>query len=194
MHIAEYIDVTFNLNTGKYYPYRKQNKSLKYIQKQSNHLSSIIKPISSIISKRLCDISSDKEHFDKAPPIYNEALRNSGYNETSKFASAIPTRRHRGRNIIWFNSPFNSNVETNVEKLFLTLLWKYHKYYKLLNKNNVKISYSCMPNMKSVIQNHNPNLLSKHTSPVAECSCSCRQKSECPLNNKCLSKSLAIKQ
>ena len=40
-----------------------------------------------------------------------------------------------------------------------------------------------MPNMKSVIQNHNNNLLSKQTTPVAGRSCSCRQKSECPLNN-----------
>ena len=37
--------------------------------------------------------------------------------------------------------------------------------------------------MKSVIQNHNTNLLSKQTTPVAARSCSCRQKSECPLNN-----------
>ena len=50
-----------------------------------------------------------------------------------------------------------------------------------------------MPNMKSVIQNHNANLLSKHTTPVAACSSSCRQKSECPLNNKCLSESLICK-
>ena len=47
-----------------------------------------------------------------------------------------------------------------------------------------------MPNMKSVIQNHNANLLWKHTTPVAARLSSCRQKSECPLNNKCLSESL----
>ena len=50
-----------------------------------------------------------------------------------------------------------------------------------------------MPNMKSIIQNPNANLLSKHTTPVAARSCRCRQKSECPLNNKCLSKSLVYK-
>ena len=47
-----------------------------------------------------------------------------------------------------------------------------------------------MPNMKSVIQNHNVNLLSKYTTPIAACSCNCRQKSKCLLNNKCLSESL----
>ena len=44
-----------------------------------------------------------------------------------------------------------------------------------------------MPNMKSVIQN-NTNLLSKHTTDVAARSCS--SKSECQLNNTCLSESL----
>ena len=100
--------------------------------------------------------------------------------------------------IIWFNRSFSSNVKTNVGKLFLTLLKKHfsrnHKHHKLFNKNNVKISYGCMPNMKSVIQNHNANLLSKHTTPVAACSCSCRQKPECLLNNKFLSESLAYKE
>ena len=75
----------FNLKTGKYHPYRKQNNSLQYIHKQSNHLPSIIKRIPSFISKQLSEISSDKEHFDKVAPIYNEALENGAFNETLKF-------------------------------------------------------------------------------------------------------------
>ena len=137
-----------------------------------------------MISKRLSDISIEKEHFDKTAPIYNEVLKSSGSNEALKFSPTIPTRRHRGRNIIWFNPPFSSNVKTNVGKLFLTLLEKH------FDKKPVKLSYSCMPNMKSVIQNHNANLLLKHTSLVAARSCSCRQKPERLLNNKCLSESL----
>ena len=50
-----------------------------------------------------------------------------------------------------------------------------------------------MPNLKSVIQNRNVSLLSKHTTPVAVRSCSCSQKSECLLNNKCLSEGLVYK-
>ena len=193
LHITEYLDVTFNLKTGDYYLHRKQNNSLQYIHKQSIHPPSIIKQIPSMISKRLPDISSDKEHFDKTAPIYNEALKGSGFNETLTFSPTSPTRRHRGRNIIWFNLPFSSNVKTNVGKLFLTLLQKHyqqhHQCFKLFNKNIVKTSYSCMPNMKSIIRNHNPNLLSKYSTPVAARSCSCRQKSECLINNECLSES-----
>ena len=65
LHITEYLDVTFNLKTGKYHPYREKNSFL-YIHKQPNHPPSIIKRIPCIFSKRLPDISSNKEHFDKA--------------------------------------------------------------------------------------------------------------------------------
>ena len=107
LRITEYLDVTFNLKNGKYYPYRKQNNSLQYTHKKSNHPPSIIKRIPSIINKRLSDISSDKEHFDKAAPIDSEALKNSVFNETLKFFPTVPKRGHRGRNIIWFNPPFS---------------------------------------------------------------------------------------
>ena len=50
-----------------------------------------------------------------------------------------------------------------------------------------------MPNMKSAIQNHNANLLSKLIIPVAASSCTCHQKLECPLHNVYL-KVLSIKQ
>ena len=50
-----------------------------------------------------------------------------------------------------------------------------------------------MPNIKSVIQNCNLNLLSKYTTPVAVCSCSYRKNSECLLDNECLSESLILK-
>ena len=47
--------------------------------------------------------------------------------------------------------------------------------------------------MKSVIQNHDANLLSKNTTSVAASSCTYHQKSECPLNN-VYPKVLSIKQ
>ena len=34
-----------------------------------------------------------KKHLERAAPIYNEALKNSGFNETLKFLPPIP-RRH----------------------------------------------------------------------------------------------------
>ena len=35
LHITDYLDETFKWKTGKYYSYRKQNKNLQWIHKQS---------------------------------------------------------------------------------------------------------------------------------------------------------------
>ena len=48
------------------------------------------------------------------------------------------------------------------------------------------LSYSCMPNMKSVIQKHNSKIL-EDPKPTNNKTCNCRQKSGCPLNQNCLS-------
>ena len=142
-----------------------------------------------MISKIISNISCDKESFDKAAPDYNNALKNSGFNENIKSTPWPPKRTKRSRNILWFNPPFSSNVKANIGKIFLRLLDKHfpkhHKYYKLFNRNNVKISYSCMQNMASIIQKHNTNLLRDPVASTAK-ECSCRQKSNCPLAEKCL--------
>ena len=66
-------------------------------------------------------------------------------------------------NFISFNPPCSVNVKTNIGRILLCFIGKHfprhHKYRKLFNRNNAKISYSCMPNMASVIQNHNTSLL-----------------------------------
>ena len=48
--ITDFLNVTFDLKSGTYYPYRKQNNEILYIHKQSNHPQSIIKQIPSMIS------------------------------------------------------------------------------------------------------------------------------------------------
>ena len=35
----------------------------------------------------------------------------------------------------------------------------HHKFHKLINKTNVKVSYNCMPNMQPVINAHNKKIL-----------------------------------
>ena len=115
--ITNFQDVTSNLGTRKYYPHRKVNNELLYIHKQSNH-PSITKEIPAMINKRISNISCDKECFDKAAPDYNNALRNSNFNENIKFTPRLPNRRKLSRNILWFNPPFNSNVKTNTGKYF----------------------------------------------------------------------------
>ena len=81
LKIANFLDVTFNLNTGKYYPYRKPDNNPLYIHRSSNHPPHILKNLPAAISKRLTEISSDEETFKNAAPIYNDALKASGYTE-----------------------------------------------------------------------------------------------------------------
>jgi len=57
--IANFLDATLNLTTGKHMPYKKLNDTPLYIHKHSNHPPSIIKQIPSMIETRLSDLSSD---------------------------------------------------------------------------------------------------------------------------------------
>ena len=66
---------------------------------------------------------------------------------------------NRKRQMIWFNPPFNLKRKTKIGKVFLNLLDKHfpshNKLHRLFNRTNVKISYSCMPNMNCYTHMHN---------------------------------------
>ena len=59
-----------------------------YINKHSNHSPSIINQISSMIRSRISENSCDKNHFDKAVPVYNIALKNSGFNNNITYITS----------------------------------------------------------------------------------------------------------
>ena len=64
-------------------------------------------------------------------------------------------KKKRKGNVIWYNPPYSINVKANIGKVFFKLLHKHfpktHKFYKIFNKNTVKLSYSSMRNMASII-------------------------------------------
>ena len=80
------------------------------------------------------------------------------------------------------------NVRTNIGKAFLKLMKKHfpngNSLHKVFNKNTLKVSYSCMGNMASIISSHNRTILNPDVS--LEYVCNCRSRNECPLQNKCL--------
>ena len=98
-----------------------------------------------MVSRRISDISCNKEYFNKAAPAYNNALKTSGFNENSEFTSTLPPRRNRNRKMIWFNPPYSANVKTNISNTFLRLIDKHfpqhHKYLKLFNRNKLIYSF-----------------------------------------------------
>ena len=170
--IVDFLDVRFNLNEQTYEPYRKPNNEPVYINIQSNHPPNIIADIPKAISKRLTNISCNKNVFDRNVGIYQAALKNSGfdgkitYNNQSEQASNVNIEkanqaRKRKRAIIWYNPPYSMNVKTNIGKRILKLLQKHfpptNPMYAIFDKNKIKISCSCFPNMGSII-----SLLKKH--------------------------------
>ena len=76
----------------------------------------------------LSEISYDEESFNKAAPIYQKALNNSGYTHHLTFSPqtpiqpASPGRKNRKREIIWCNPPYIKNVATNVGGTFLKII------------------------------------------------------------------------
>ena len=74
-----------------------------------------------------------------------------------------PEKKKRKRKVIWFNPPFSLNVKTNVGKIFLRLVKRHfpkeNPLHKIFNKNMLKVSYSCMGNIASVLSAHNKNIL-----------------------------------
>ena len=108
-------------------------------------------------------------------------------------------KRTRKRNIIWFNPPISVNVATNIEKMFFGLLHTCfptkNKLHKILNKNTVKLSYSCMQNMKQIISSHNKSVFEsiKKKEKNKEKLATAGIKKSCPIKGQCLQKEVVYK-
>ena len=128
---VDFLDICLNLRDNTYQPYRKPNSKPIYINKSSNHPKNIIKDLPKAIGKRLSDTSCNQEVFEAALPIYEEALRKSGFNEKLSYTENNSNnphkkeeKRRRKRNIVWFNPLYSVNVKTNIGKVFFRTLKK----------------------------------------------------------------------
>ena len=90
---TDFLDVSFNLNTGKYFPFKKPNNTLLYIHSKSNHPPSIIKQLSSMTNKRISSLFCEETEFNKAQITYQAAPKNSGYQATLKFEKPFQNTR-----------------------------------------------------------------------------------------------------
>ena len=70
---TDFLDVTFNLATGKFFPFRKPNNQPLYIYTKSNHPPNILRDPPSMINKRLSDLPCNEEEYGKAKPLYETA-------------------------------------------------------------------------------------------------------------------------
>ena len=68
-----------------------------------------------------------------------------------------------------------------------------NKLHKTINKNTIKLSYSCMSNIKQSIANHNKAILSKEKIKEEQIKlCNCRNRTLCPLQGNCLQKGVVF--
>ena len=147
--------------------------------------------IPTAINKRIALLPSDEQTFKESTPnIYQNALRHSNFDHEFTYTQDARqrTRRNRQRNIIWFNPPFSKSVNTNIGREFLSLIDKHfplqHKLHKIFNRNTLKVSYSCMNNVKSIITKHNAHIIRNSQSQNTETDyCYCDNKNTCHYRN-----------
>ena len=119
MKAINFLDVTLNLTTRKYQPYKKPDDNPLYINILSNHPPNIIKNLPSNISKRINTLSAYETTFNKSKDLYNNVLAKSGFKHKITFqkqqnTSAVTNKtKNRKRKVIWFNPPFSLNFSTN---------------------------------------------------------------------------------
>ena len=99
--------------------YRSRHRHYHAFKEITNHPPNIIKQLPASINRRISDISSNEHEFNKAKPIYDDALKSSGYTEMlsfSKHRHPVRLRRNRQRNIIWYNPPFEKNADIVIRR------------------------------------------------------------------------------
>ena len=78
-------------------------------------------------------------------------------------------------------------------KTFLKLIVKHfpktNKFHKIFNRNNVKVSYRCLPNFANMLKSRNSRILSEEKTQEQP-KCNWGQKDTCPLEGHCLDKEL----
>ncbi|GFR61134.1 inositol hexakisphosphate and diphosphoinositol-pentakisphosphate kinase 2 [Elysia marginata] len=194
------------LHTELHKPYKKPNNRITYIHRESNRPPSIIKNLPQCIEKCLTNNSSNAKIFEDAAIPYNEAVKKNGHVKALKYAGKktnsttenenkrktpnketkeTKTRNRRKRRITWFNPPNSKNVSSNIGKKFFNLLNSCfppnHKLHKINNKNTVKLSYSCTPNIKQIISSHNKQIINETSKKASTTKlCNCRDKPSCP--------------
>ena len=191
--VTNFLDVSLDLTHQTYQPYRKPNSITQYVHCESNHPPHILKGLPDMILKRISSLSINQETFDRTKDIYEAALQKSGYKKQDlNFQEPLTitpktSKRNRRKKAIFFNAPFCASVKTNIGKEFFKIINKHftqdHKYHNIFNRKTVKLSYSCMTNVKSIIQAHNRKIMEQDNVNVNVTSsvCNCRKKEECPL-------------
>ena len=91
---VDFLDVRFDMKLGTYARYRKPSSDPIYIHKHSNHPQNILRDLLKSISKRISDFSSNEEIFNNHISIYQQALKNSGFNNDLIYRQSQHSNSH----------------------------------------------------------------------------------------------------
>ena len=200
---TEFLDIVLDLSNESYKPYRKNNDIPVYINQHSNHPKAIKRELPKMIEKRISNLISSEQMFKNEVGPYQDAINNAGYKakleytKTNNAQNEISKKSKRTRKVVWFNPPFSDTVSTNVAEKFLKLIDKHFKHtnlHRLFNRSSVKVSYSCLPNIQTIINGHNKRILREEAKRQQDNECNCRGGIEyCPISGKCLTKNVVYK-
>ena len=102
----DYLDVTLNLLNGLYKPFQGE---INYIHKELNHTQSITKQWPFSVELRLSKLSSDKNVFIQAFPVYQKVLKQAGYNHKLSYNNSGKYSSNKNNN----KDNFSSNNKKN---------------------------------------------------------------------------------
>ena len=68
--VVEFLDVKLDLENDCFGPFSKPNDKPIYVNSESNHPPAILKNIPLAVNRRISNISSSKEIFDRAAPVF----------------------------------------------------------------------------------------------------------------------------
>ena len=148
------------------------------------------------VQRRVSELSSSKDVFEREKGHYNEALIRSGYKGDIQYTPPTNKPKKRRRKVLWFNPSFCQSLKTKIGAEFLKLIDicfpKEHPLSKIINRNTVKVSPSCMSNVNTIISGINKKKLGQTQSVSEDETCNCKQ-NPCPLEGKCNIKDIVYK-
>ena len=198
---VNFLDVSFDLRTEDFKPYRKPESDILYVHSESNHAECVLNEIPKSIGNRLSTLSSNNQIFDRYKTEYENALNVAGYGPNKSKIQYTPkdievenaerqnreNRKRRNRRIIWFTPPWNIQVRTNIGKEFFKILdesFEHADLKRLFNRNTVKLGYSTTRNFEQIIKGHNLKANQQNETLKSQ-KCNCDIPAQCPLNGEC---------
>ena len=94
---VNFLDLTLDLETGLYKPYRKPGDKPLYVSAHSNHPPQILKNLPAGIEKRISFNSANQEIFEAAIQPYQSELDRCGYNYKLEYKPRTEISKKRKR-------------------------------------------------------------------------------------------------